>query len=142
MSIESLTTHVLQGVFLALTPSERWSAARSPVDSSAFTTEHWLTLLAVLAQIVSLAVVFRLVVKKKRLEHKRKQEISRFSDTNEELRLKIDKLSQQVEALTSEQMTPSVLEESEDSVAILDKLSGDSGGQTPGIGPDSRTAGQ
>jgi hypothetical protein len=132
MSIESLTTHVLQGVFLALTPSERWSAAKSPAGGS-LTTEQWLTLFAVLAQIVSLAVVFWLVAKKKRLEHKRKQEISRFSDTSEELRQKIDELSQQVETLTSEQMTPSVLEESEDPVAIRHKLSGDAGDQSPGI---------
>jgi hypothetical protein len=126
MSIESLTTHVLQGAFLALTPSERWSAAKSPAGGS-LTTEQWLILFAVLAQIVSLAVVFWLVVKKKRLEHKRKQEISRFSDTNEELRQKIDKLSQQLGTLTSEQMTPSVLEKSEEPVAIRHKLSGDAG---------------
>ncbi len=136
MIIESLRTHVLQGVFLALTPSERWSAARSPGGGS-LTTEQWLTVFAVLAQIISLAVVFWLVAQKRRLEQNRKQEISRSSDTAEELRQKIDELSQQVEALTSEQITPAVLEESEEPVAILHKDSGDSEDQSPGMGSDS-----
>lgn len=118
MITESLTVHVLHGVFLALTPTERWSAARSPLSSS-FTMDQWWIVLAVVAQAASFAIIWWLVVNRKRLEHDHKREIFRISSTNEELRQKIDELTKQVEALTSEQVTSTEPEESEESVATL-----------------------
>ncbi|NQV35309.1 MAG: hypothetical protein HQ515_21625 [Phycisphaeraceae bacterium] len=129
MITESLTAHVLHGVFLALTPSERWSAASSPLNTS-FTAEQGLIVLAVLAQTASLAIVWWLVVKRKGLEHAHKQEMLRVSSTNEELRQKIDELSQQAETLTSEQMTSKEPAESEESIALLYEKSS---GRSPGI---------
>ena len=104
-------------IFLALTPSERWAAARSPFVTS-MTTEQLLIILAVAAQTVSLSVVFWLIVRKKRFEHDRKQGIARGANINEGLWQRIDELTQQIEALTAERMASKELKESEEPVEV------------------------
>ncbi len=117
MIADSVTT-TLQVIFLALTPSERWNAASSPLHKS-FAIGEWLPVLAVIAQIVSLIVVFSLVSKKRRLEHHRKLEIARLvsakeelqktnddlAATNEELRQEVFELTQRIPAEALEQMS-------------------------------------
>ena len=119
MIAENLTTHMLHCIFLAMTPTERWSAARSPLDSS-FSFEGWFTPLMVVAQIVSLAVVFGLIAKKRSLGRRHKQEVDRLSASNERLMLQVDELTEQRQATTSEMLDESsdVLEEIEEPVAI------------------------
>jgi septal ring factor EnvC (AmiA/AmiB activator) len=118
MITENVTT-ALQGLFLALTPTERWSAARSPLEGS-FAIEEWLPTLAVVAQALSLIIVFWLIAKKRRLEKNRKQEIARLISLKEDLQQKIDtletnnkalqqqisKLNQQIPVEASAQMSP------------------------------------
>ena len=107
---ESLTTHVLQGMLLAMTPSDRWNAARSPIDQT-FTIDQLWTTLAVMAQIGSFIMICWLIAKKKRLDHDRKQQITRLEIANEGLLQEITELKQQVQA--SEQNTSAEQEESD-----------------------------
>ncbi len=119
MIVENLTTHMVHCMFLAMTPTERWNAARSPLDSS-FSLEGWFTPLMVVAQIVSLAVVFGLIAKKRSLGRRYKQEIDRLSASNERLMLQVDELTEQIQAKASKEQDESsdVLEETEEPVAI------------------------
>ncbi len=119
MIVENLTMHVAHGLFLALTPTERWNAARSPHDGY-FALEQWFTPLMVAAQIISLVVVFGLIAKKRNLERKYEKEIDRLSASNERLSLQVDELTEQALAKASEeQEEPSdVLEETEAPVAV------------------------
>ncbi len=109
---ESLTTHVLQGMLLAMTPSDRWNAARSPIDQTFTIDQLWITL-AVMAQIGSLIIICWLIAKKKRLDHDRKQQITRLEIANEGLLQEITELKQQVQAQASEQDLSAEKEESD-----------------------------
>jgi hypothetical protein len=100
MIAESLTTYALHLTFLALTPSERWNAAKSPLESS-FNLEQWFIPLLVVAQIVSLVVVFGLMAKRRHLERKYEQQVSRLSATNERLTLQVEALTPRVETEAS-----------------------------------------
>jgi lysylphosphatidylglycerol synthetase-like protein (DUF2156 family) len=142
MIIESITTQVLQVIFLALTPSERWTAARHPFNASS-AAEGWLTVFAVVALITSVILVFWLIARHRRSEEclkrkifeltsadekllanyrhsaeRLKREIAGLKAANEKLRLQIAKLSQQTPAEASKEMQSEELEESEEPVAI------------------------
>ncbi len=97
MITESITT-TLQVAFLALTPTERWNAARGPLEKS-FEIGEWLPIFAVIAQAVSLVIVFCLILQKKRLGQNRKQEIDRLISLKEDLQQKIDTLEAKNETL-------------------------------------------
>ncbi len=117
MITESMTTQVLHVIFLALTPTERWRAARHPFNASS-AGEGWLTVFAIVALITSVILVFWLIAKHRRSEDRLKREIAGLTAANEKLRQEIAELSQQTPAEVSEQMPSEELEESEEPVVI------------------------
>ena len=116
MIAESMTMHVLRVMFLALTPIERWGAAKQSFGDSS--SGGWIIIFAAVAQITSLMLVFWLIARNRRLGHGRRQEIARLAATNEELQQEIAELSQQTPAHASEKMQSEELEGSEEPVAI------------------------
>jgi hypothetical protein len=81
MITESMTTQVLHVIFLALTPIERWGAARHPFNASS-AAEGWLTVFAMAALITSVILVFWLIAKHRRSEDHFKQEIAELTADN------------------------------------------------------------
>jgi len=102
MIAESLTTDLLHCALLALKPTERWSAARSPLQDS-FSFEHWQTVFVVIAQIVSVAIIFWLMTKKKQVDRRSKLEVAHLTVTNEQLTREITELTQRIQTLMSEE---------------------------------------
>ncbi len=139
MITESITTQVLHVIFLALTSTERWRAARHPFGASS-AAEGWLTVFAIVALITSVILVFWLIAKHRRSEdrlkrkifeitaaaeklladyrhskERLKREVAGLTTTNEKLRLQIAKLSQQTPAEASEEMPSEESEEVQES---------------------------
>ena len=139
MITESMTTQVLHVISLALTPTERWRAARHPFNASS-AAEGWLTVFAVVALITATILIIWLITGNRRSEDRLKREIARLTaaienqyakykrsedrlkleiagltTANEKLQQEIAKLGQQKPTEVSKQI-PS--EESEESVAI------------------------
>ena len=123
MITENMTTKVLHIISLALTPIERWGAAKHPFGASS-AAEGWLTVLAMVALITSVILVFWLSAKHRRSLERLRREIAGLGlkVTFEELRQEIEELRQEIAELrqhtpaeASEQM-PS--EESEELVVI------------------------
>ena len=86
MITESMTIQGLHVIFLALTPDERWKAARGSFDTASTTTEGWLTLLAVVALIISLILLFWVFAKYSRSERCLNSNITKLTITNVKLR--------------------------------------------------------
>jgi hypothetical protein len=117
MIIESTTIQLLQVIFLALKPTERWRAARHPFNASS-AAEGWLTVFAMVALIIAVILMIWLTAKRRRSEDIIKRKIAELTTTNIKLQQEIDKLGQQKQAEVSEQMPSEELEESEEPVAI------------------------
>lgn len=99
MITETITIQGLQVIFLALTPAERWGAARRPFATSSG-AEGWLTLFAVVALIISVILLVWVLTKHRRTERTLKQKIAELTATNEKLRRAIGQLKgEQVELL-------------------------------------------
>ena len=116
MIIEIMTTQVLYVIFLALTPTEQWGAAKQPFNASS-TAEVWSTGFAMAALIVSVILFLWLIAKYGRSEDRFRQEIARLATYNDELRQEITELSHHASADASEEMPSEELEESEEPVA-------------------------
>jgi len=86
--IESMTTYVLQVVLLALTPTERWAAARNPLNGSS-AVEGWLTGFAMAALIISLILVFFLSANHKRSLDRFRRKIDVLTTEIVELKQKV-----------------------------------------------------
>lgn len=120
MIIENAATYLLQAGFLALTPLERWNAARSPSSSG---SDLWFPILMVIIQILWLASVTWLISEKKRQKNKYEQKTNRLIDAKEELyeenhRLKAvnEQLQNKVLKLTAELEAQSFRQSSEETI--------------------------
>jgi hypothetical protein len=98
--IESMTTNVLQVVLLALTPTERWAAARHPFNGSS-AVEGWLTGFAMAALIISLILVFFLSANHKRSLDSFRHQIDGLTAHIEQLQQRIAELDQRAPAKVS-----------------------------------------
>ena len=129
MITESITIQGLHVISLALTPIERWEAARGPFDTAS-TAEAWLTGFAVVALIISVVLLFWVFAKYKRSENylnlkiteltianvKLRQENTELTTTNEKLRQEnaelyrkqVELLENVIDTETSRQVNPSV----------------------------------
>jgi len=112
--IESMTTYVLQVVLLALTPTERWAAARNPLNGSS-AVEGWLTGFAMAALIISLILVFFLSANHRRSLDSFKHKIDALTSEIKGLKQEIAEL-RQYKSNDEPEQAPS--EESEELVAI------------------------
>ena len=117
MIIESTTIQLLQVIFLALKPTERWRAAKHPFNASS-AAEGWLTIFAMVALIIAVILMIWLTAKRRRSEDIIKRKIAELTSVNIKLQQEIDKLAQQKTAEVSEQMPSEELEESKEPVAI------------------------
>ena len=85
MITENMTIQGLHVIFLALTPMERWEAARGRFDAnSAIGT--WLTVFAVLALIISLVLLFWVFATYRRSANSLNQKITELTILNIKLR--------------------------------------------------------
>ena len=75
MITKSMNIQGLHVISLALTPIERWEAARRHFKT-AYTSEAWLTLFAVVALITSVMLLFWLIARRRHSEHRLKKKIS------------------------------------------------------------------
>jgi hypothetical protein len=112
--IESMTTHVLQVILVAVTQTKRWGTAGQEFDAYS-AVEGWLTGFAMAALIISLILVFFLSANHRRALDNFKHQIIGLSVHIEELEQHIAELDQQSPAKVSEQVS---VEESEELVAI------------------------
>jgi hypothetical protein len=115
--IESMTTYVLQIVLLALTPTERWAAARHPFNGSS-AVEGWLTGFAMAALIISLILVFFLSANHRHSLDSFRHKIDGLTTEIQELKHKSEELKQYEPDDETEQ-APS--QESQEPVAVLEK---------------------
>ena len=114
--IESMTTYVLQVVLLALTPTERWAAARHSFNGSS-AVEGWLTGFAMAALIISLILVFFLSANHKRSLDSFKRKIDGLTTETTGLKQEMKELRQYTPDTEHEQ-APS--EKSKEPVAVLE----------------------
>ncbi len=75
MITKSMTIQGLHVISLALTPIERWEAARRHFIT-AYTSETWLTVFAVVALIISIMLLFWVNARRRHSEHRLKKKIS------------------------------------------------------------------
>jgi len=124
MIIESMATQLLHVILLALTPSERWAAARHPFSASS-AAEGWLTVFAIVALITAVILVIWLSAENRRSLERLKRDITELGLTAaiEELRCHIAKLGHETPAevsVVTEQVPseePEQVQESEQPVA-------------------------
>jgi len=81
MITESITIQGLHVISLALTPIERWEAARGLFDTAS-AAEAWFTGFAVVALIISVILLFWVFAKHRRSEHRLNQKITELTVTN------------------------------------------------------------
>jgi uncharacterized membrane protein len=123
MITESMTTQVLHVIFSALTPAERWRAARHPFGASS-AAEGWLTVFAIAALITSVILMFWLSAKHRRSMERLKQEIAglgitvAIEEVRQEVAQMMSMMNQQTPAEASKEMPSEELKESEEPVAI------------------------
>jgi len=86
---------------LALTPTERWNAARGPFGTIS-TSEAWLTVFAVVALIISVILLFRVFAKYRRSENYLNQKITELTIANVKLRRENTELAATNEKLRQE----------------------------------------
>ena len=101
MITETITIQGLHVISLALTPIERWEAAKSPFDRIS-AAEAWLTVFAVLALIISVILLFRVFAKYRRSENCLNQKITELTITNVKLRQENSELTTTNEKLRQE----------------------------------------
>lgn len=86
-------------IFLVLKPIKWWKVAMHPLINAS-TAEASLTAFAGIVLLISVILLFRFIARHGHFEHHLKQEISKLTTINKELRQKIDRLYQeQVEVL-------------------------------------------
>ena len=129
MITESITIQGLRVISLALTPIERWEAARGLFDTAS-AAEAWFTGFAVVALIISVVLLFWVFAKYKRSENylnlkiteltianvKLRRENTELTATNENLRQEnaelyrkqLELLENVIDTETSGQVNPSV----------------------------------
>lgn len=99
MIAENMTIQGLYVISLALTPTEKWRAARQPFDTGP-AAETWLTIFAMVALTISLILLFWVITQYRRTERRLKQRITELTATNEQLRREIAQLNRdQLEVL-------------------------------------------
>lgn len=101
MITESITIQGLHVISLALTPIERWEAARHPFSTGS-ATEWLLTVFAVVALIISVILLFWVFAKYRRSEHRLNLKISELTVTNIKQRQENDELTATNEKLRQE----------------------------------------
>ena len=101
MITESMTIQGLHVIFLALTPDERWKAARGSFDTTS-AAEPWLAALAVIALIISLILLFWVFAKYRRSEYCLNLKNTELTITNVKLRQENDELTATNEKLRQE----------------------------------------
>ncbi len=101
MITESITIQGLHVISLALTPIERWEAARGPFDTAS-TAEAWLTGFAVVALIISVILLFWVFAKYRRSENYLNQKITELTIVNVKLRQENAELTTTNEKLRQE----------------------------------------
>ena len=109
MITESMTIQGLHVIFLALTPDgERWKAAKDSFAETfgsrdtASSAEGWLTVLAAVALIISVILLFWVFTKYRRSEHCLNLKITELTITNVKQRQENDKLTATNETLRQE----------------------------------------
>ncbi len=85
MITENMTIQGLHVISLALTPTEKWKAAKDSFDTAS-AAEGWLTVLAVVALIISVILLFWVFAKHRHYEHHLNQKITDLIITNDNLR--------------------------------------------------------
>lgn len=68
MTLEGLTTKGLYGLILAMTPTERWQAARTP--DKGLLTNHWFILLCLVVMVALTGLLFWVSLRRVRQEHR------------------------------------------------------------------------
>ena len=96
MITESITIQGLHVISLAITPIERWEAARRPFISTASAAETWLTVFGVVVLIISVILLFWV-----RATYRH---IAKLTATNEKLRQENAKLRQEITELKGEEV--------------------------------------
>jgi hypothetical protein len=94
-----MTIQVPYVIFFVLTPIEQWKVIVHPL-CAASANGAWSTAFVWIVLVISVILLFRLIARHRRSEHHLKQEITKLTDINIELRQEIDKLHhEQVEIL-------------------------------------------
>ena len=101
ITIQSITIQGLHVISLALTPIERWEAARGPFDTAS-SAEAWLTGFAVVALIISVILLFWVFAKHRSSEHCLNLKITELTVTNIKLRQENAELTTTNEKLRQE----------------------------------------
>jgi cell division protein FtsB len=102
MITESITIQGLHVISLALTPIEQWEATRGSFISTSFADETWLTVLAVVALIISVALLFWIFAKYRHSEHRLNLKITELTIANVKLRQENAELTTTNEKLRQE----------------------------------------
>lgn len=102
MITESITIQGLHVISLALTPIKRWEAARGSFIGASFAAETWLTVLAMVALIISVVLLFCVFAKYRRSEHRLNLKITELTIANVKLRQENDELTTTNEKLRQE----------------------------------------
>jgi len=101
MITESITVQGLHVISLALTPTEKWGAAGGSFSISS-ATEWWLAVLAVVALIISVILLFWVFARYGRTLHSLNQNISELTATNIKLQQENNELTATNEKLRQE----------------------------------------
>jgi hypothetical protein len=114
MIIERMTTQVLHVILSALTPTQRWGAARHSLGASS-AVEGWLTVFAIAALVTAIILVIWLISEHRRSIERLQREITGLGLTAaiDELRLIIANLGQETPTEVSVVTEPMPTEESE-----------------------------
>ena len=91
MITESIVIHGLDVIFLSLTANEKWRAARSFPNVSG--GEEWLTVMAVIALIIAVILLFWVFARYRRSEHCLNLKVTELTINNVKLRQENDKLT-------------------------------------------------
>jgi C4-dicarboxylate-specific signal transduction histidine kinase len=101
MIVESMTVEGLYVISLALSATEKWKAAGSSLSTGS-KTEGWLTVLAVVALIISEILLFWVFTKYRRSEQQLNQKITDLTVVNVKMRQEKDKSNAANEKLKQE----------------------------------------
>ena len=107
--MESITTQLLQVIFLALAPTERLAAAKQSWDLSA--VEAWLTGYAMAALIISVILMFFLSAKHRSSLESFRLKIASLTADIDKLQQEIAELSQYAPDEVSKQISSQEVEE-------------------------------
>ena len=99
---ENMTIHELYVISLSLTPTDKWKAARSFTSASTSTTEGLLTVLAMIALIIAIILLFWVFAKYRRSEDRLNLKVTELTINNVKLRQENNKLTAANEKLRQE----------------------------------------